>query len=430
MKKTAEVFLALLFSFLLVETFNVRGAAAEPLTEGWAKTYGGTGDDFGWSVIQTVDGGYAIVGYAGSYGAGNYDAYLVKTDANGNMLWNKTYGGAADDRTYSVIQTSDGGYALAGYTGSYGAGGYDVWLIKTDANGNAQWNRTYGGKDYDYAWSMIQTSDGSYAIAGYTGSGVSSYDVYFVKTDANGNMQWNKTYGGMSYDWAYCVIETNDGGYAIAGYTSSFTVSPSTEVYLVKTDPSGSMQWSKAYGVPASFAESVVQTVDGGYAIAGDTYFLGAGSNDAYLIRTDNTGSMQWSKTFGGTGRDQGWSVIQTVDGGYAIAGITDSFGAGNWDAYLVKTDASGNMLWNKTYGGTGDDRTYSVIQTSDGGYALAGYTGPYGAGGLDVWLVKVPPEVVIPEFPLNMFPMTLMTGVTLTLVLVKKKCRVSLTKI
>jgi len=362
--------------------------------QGFEETYGGTDNDFGYSVVQTIDGGYAIAGYTASYGVAGANFWLIKTDSAGTVQWNQTYGGANDDIGYSVVQTSDGGYAIAGETLSYGAGGTDVWLVKTDSTGVAQWNQTYGGTNDDYGRSVVQTSDGGYAITGWTQSyGAGSGDSWLIKTDAAGTAQWNQTYGGTSVDQGFSVIQTIDGGYAIAGYTESYG-SGGIDVWLVKTDGSGTAQWNQTYGGSSSdFGYSVVQTIDGGYAVAGTTLSYGAGSEDSWLVKTDSTGAVQWNQTYGDIMDDAGFSVVETTDGGYAIAGITNSYGAGNYDFWLVKTDGSGTAQWNQTYGGTNDDIGWSVVETGDGGYAIAGYTASYGAGGNDVWLVKTDVE-------------------------------------
>jgi hypothetical protein len=269
----------------------------------------------------------------------------VKTDANGNMQWNKTYGGTGYDYAQSVVKTGDGGYAIAGPTTSFGAGNDDFWLVKTDANGNMQWNKTYGGTGDDWAVSLIQTGDGGYALAGYTSSfGAGWYDFWLVKTNSAGTMQWNKTYGGTNADYGRSVVQTGDGGYALAGYTYSFGAGNADD-WLVKTDASGNQLWNTTYGgTSEDGAYWVVQTGDGGYALAGFTYSFGAGNRDAWLVKTESNGNMQWNKTYGGTADDEAWKLIQTGDGGYAPVGWTTSFGAGNRDAWLVKTDASGNI--------------------------------------------------------------------------------------
>jgi hypothetical protein len=353
----------------------------------FAKTYGGTMEDYGFSVQQTSDGGYIVAGATGSFVAESADIFLLKTDANGNISWAKTYGGTDDDIAYSVQQTSDGGYIVAGETNSFRAGIYDIFLIKTDANGNIQWAKTYGGTSDIYASSVQQTSDGGYIVAGGTLSfGVGG--AFLAKTDANGNIQWAKTYGGTRTDGAYSVQQTSDGGYIVAGWTWSFGAD-SADILLIKTDANGNVQWAKTYGGTGwDVARSVQQTSDGGYIVAGGTSSFGAGG-DIFLIKTDANGNIIWAKTYGGIYGDIAYSVQQTSDGGYIVAGWTRSFGAGSWNIFLIKTDANGNIIWAKTYGGIYGNIAYSVQQTSDGGYIVAGYGWSFGTGSGDIFLIK-----------------------------------------
>jgi hypothetical protein len=357
----------------------------------FCKAIGGKNDDGGVSLIQTSDGGYAITGLTKSFSAGGHDVYVVKLDASGNLRWTKTIGGPKDDRGFSLIQTSDGGYAIAGYTTSFGAGGWDVYVVKLDATGNLQWTKTIGGPYNDESQSLIQTSDGGYAIAGTTQSFGAGYpDVYVVKLDATGNLQWTRTIGGPAIEEGKSLIQTSDGGYAIAGYTTSFGAG-SGDVYLVKLDATGNLQWTKTIGGPDGYqGTSLIQTSDGGYAIAGTTGSFGPGEGDVYVVKLDANGNLQWTKTIGGPETENGHSLIQTSDGGYAIAGLTNSFGAGGWDVYVVKLNANGNLQWTKTIGGPETENGHSLIQTSDGGYAIAGYIESFGAGGLDVYVVKL----------------------------------------
>ena len=304
----------------------------------WLRTYGGTNDDGGESVQQTTDGGFIIAGCTESFGAGGADFYLIKTDDSGDTLWTKTYGGTGYDYGNFVRQTTDGGYIVVGCTKSFGTGGYDVYLVKTNNSGDTLWTRTYGGESDEWGCSIRQTTDGGYVIAGITGSlGVDTADVYLLKTNASGDTLWTRTYGGTGFDWGNSVQQTTDGGYIIAGTTSTF----------------------------------------------------GAGSDDVYLVKTNAQGDTLWTRTYGGTGEDYGNSVQQTSDGGYIIAGWTESFGAGLTDVYLIKTNASGDSLWTRTYGGTSYDEGNSVQQTKDGGYVIAGYTTSSGTGNVDVYLIK-----------------------------------------
>jgi predicted secreted protein len=354
---------------------------------GWSQAYGGTGDNEFYSLTKTTDGGYALAGYTNS--SGGYDFWLVKTDSSGTMLWNRTYGGSGEDGAFSVIQTNDGGFALAGTTTSYGVGETDAWLVKTDSSGTMQWSQAFGGTAQNAAYCLIQTSDGGYALAGTTNSsGAGGFDFWLVKTNSSGSMEWNQTYGGTGDEQANSVIQTSDGGYALAGYTNS-SGAGSYDFWLVKTDSSGNMLWNRTYGGSGDDeAECVIQTGDG-YALAGFTNSTGAGGLDFWLVKTDLNGTLLWSKTYGGADDEAANAIVQTSDGGYALAGWTGSYGAGNYDFWLVKTDSSGTMQWSKTYGGGGDDEAFSLVQTSDGGYALAGITDSYGVGIYDGFLVK-----------------------------------------
>jgi hypothetical protein len=233
-----------------------------------------------------LDGGYIIAGYTNSFGAGSYDVYLIKTDASGNAVWSRTYGGSNDDRGNGVRQTQDGGYIVAGFTTSFGAGGNDVYLIKTDAAGNATWTRTYGGSANDAGQSVQQTQESGYIVVGYTVSfGAGSHDVYLIKTDAAGNATWTRTYGGSNNDDGFSVQQTLNGGYIITGSTSSFGAG-GADVYTIKTDAAGNAAWTRTNGGPyLDSGNGVQQTTDGGYIIAGCTASYGAGSVDVYLIR-------------------------------------------------------------------------------------------------------------------------------------------------
>jgi hypothetical protein len=314
------------------------------------KTYGGTIDDVGLSARQTTDGGYIICGLTTSFGAGSRDVYLVKTDSIGDTLWTKTYGGTNDDVGESVQQTADGGYIITGYTESFGVDSIDVYLIKTNPSGDTLWTKTYGGTGLDDGYSVQQTTDGGYVIAGATGSfGPASFSVYLIKTDINGNSLWSKTFGGTDHEHGSSIHQTTDGGYIITGYTSSFGAG-NNDIYLIKTDTIGDTLWTKTFGgISSDGGSSVQQTTDGGYVMAGSTASFGAGSHDVYLIKTDANGDSLWTKTFGGIDYDDGYSVQQTTDGGFIIAGYTWSYGAGAGDICLIKTDSLGNSGCNQT---------------------------------------------------------------------------------
>jgi hypothetical protein len=380
-------------------------ASAADLAGGWSTTYGGPGDDWANSIIQTSDGGYALVGVTSPIDQSYYDSLLVRTDSAGNMQWNKTYGGTGDNELYSIVQTSDGGYALAGTTDSFGAGNLDFWLVKTDSVGNVQWNWTYGGAGIDVANSIVQTSDGGYALAGFTDSyGAGSYDFWLVKVDSAGVMQWNATYGegprgygGSGVQKAYSIIQTNDGGYALTGYFNYPVRIPNRVFWLVKTDLSGREQWNQTYVYLQNnldIAYSVVQASDGGYALAGCPENPYDGT--ALLVKTDSNGNMTWSQTIAPGGIcyscANARSLIQTSEGGYALAGYLWQAASGPSDgAGLIKTDSMGNIQWYRVYDGSGSvSVASSIIMTGDGGYALGGYTDAFDTrGNIDFWFIK-----------------------------------------
>jgi hypothetical protein len=353
------------------------------------RTYGGWLDDRAYSVHRTADGGFIVAGRTHSFGAGATDVYLIRTDANGDTLWTKTCGGTDDDCGLSVRQTNDGGYVIAGYTESYGVGG-DAYLIRIDTEGDTLWTRAFGGRSDDLGMSVQQTTDGGYIIAGHIfSSGAGRYDVYLVKTNASGDTLWTRAFGGTSSEEGYSVQQTTDGGYVIAGLTYSYGAGLN-DVYLIRTDVNGDTLWTRTFGgTDNDGGTSVQQTSDSGYIIAGTTESFGAGNDDVYLIKTDASGDTLWTRTFGGASNEWGYSVQQTSDGGYIMTGYTESFGAGQTDVYLVKTDAYGDTLWTKTFGGADDDCGLSVRQTSDDGYVIAGWTKSSGAGGEDFYLIK-----------------------------------------
>ncbi len=348
----------------------------------WEKTFGDTSSDYGHSVQQTIDGGYIIAGSTNSFGAVGSDVYLIKTDGNGDTQWFKTFGGANSDYGHSVQQTTDGGYIIAGYTSSFGAGSSDVYLIKTDSTGNAEWSKTFGGPGTDYGYSVQQTTDGGYIIAGT----YSYADIYLIKTDSNGETEWAKAFGGHDDDVGYSVQQTTDGGYIVAGDYGN-------KAYLLKTDSNGNEQWSQVLG--GSNGRSVQQTSDGGYIVAGDY------GSKAYLVKTDSDGNELWNQSFSGMYEAYGKSAQQTTDGGYIVAGHTQ-LKYGKDDIYLIKTDDNGNELWSETFGCSSYDYGYSVQQTTDGGYIVAGQTDSYGAGSYDIYLIKTKGSNAVPDIKAN----------------------------
>lgn len=343
------------------------------------------------SIEQTTDGGYISVGATNSFGAGGFDVYLIKTSSSGNILWTKSYGGLGDENGQSVKKTSDGGFIITGYTNSFGAGNDDVILIKIDSIGNIGWTKTFGGPDNDYGHSVFQDTDNGFIISGETTSfgnfgGTSNYeDFYLIKTDSLGNLLWTKIIGGTSKDYCNTVRKTSDGGFFLIGETYSFGAGI-YDVYVTKTDSIGNVLWSKTYGGSYwDLGYSGLQTNDGGYLICGTTRSFGS-IGDLYLLKTDGIGNLLWSKTISVIGNSDGtmaWSsdtkctsIQQTIDGGYIIAGDRDTMSGPGQDIFLIKTDSIGNIIKAKIYnngGGGSLKKAYSVLQTNDGGFILSG---------------------------------------------------------
>jgi hypothetical protein len=309
----------------------------------WSKTIGGSGDDVGRSFQQTADGGTIITGYTKSSGAGEADVYLVKTDVNRNVLWSKTYGSNLIDDGASVYQTTDGGYVIVGTT-QHDQQNSDVYLIKTDAGGDALWTRTIGGDRAEGGSSVLQTTDGGYVIAGWAYPSAASFvDAYLIRTNTNGDTLWTKTFGGSGEDGGLDVHMTTDNGFVVSGYTNSFGAGP--RVYLIKVDSVGNTLWTRTLGGTYDLGYSVRQTSDGGYVVAGSSY---VGSfTSAFLLKTDAGGNLVWRRTFGGRQYDYAQSVLLAPDGGYVVTGYGSSFGDGSNDAFVIKTDADGN-LWSR----------------------------------------------------------------------------------
>jgi len=396
----------------------------------WEKMLGGSGDDEAYSVAPTEDGGFIIAGYSysndgdvtGNHGGSDY--WVVKLDSNRHLLWQKSYGGSGDDYANSVAPTEDGGFIIAGYsysndgdvTGNHGDA--DYWLVKLDASGDLIWQKSYGGSGDDYANSVAPTEDGGFIIAGYSESNdgdVSgnhgSSDYWLVKLDAIGEPIWQKSYGGSGDDYANSVAQTTDGGYIVAGTSNSIDGDVSgnhgdADYWLVKLDASGDLIWQKSYGGSGDdYANAVAQTMDGGYIVAGYSWSSDGdvsgnhGGYDYWVVKLGADGNLVWQKSLGGSYDDYAESVAPTSDGGYIVAGTSNSIDGdvsgnhGSSDYWLVKLDASGDLIWQKVMGGSHDDRANSVVQMPDGGYVVAGFwNAGFGEGGeiSDYWVVKI----------------------------------------
>ena len=307
------------------------------------KDFGGIGNDIGYSVKQTADGGLIIVGSTDSWGNGETDIWLIKTNNEGIKEWDKTFGGGEGDWGTSVQQTADNGFIILGHTLSFGNGYYDIFMIKTDSEGNEIWVKTFGGNEEDFGYSVIQTSDGGYILVGFTVSfGSGNKDVWIIKTDSQGNEEWNKTYGGSEREIGFAVEQTSDDGFIITGLTETNTFGL-YDILLIKTDINGENIWEKNIGNGNyEVGSSVKQTQDGGFIITGYTISYGNGARDIWLVKTDPVGEIEWDRTFGGIHNDGGHDVFQTNSGGFIVLGYTESSGNGQKDFKLIKTTPLG----------------------------------------------------------------------------------------
>lgn len=402
--------------------------SAQPTTIQWQKTFGGSESDVANSIQQTSDGGFIIAGHTASVDGnvsgfhGSIDYWIVKTDLTGNITWQKTLGGTADDNAQSVQQTADGGYIVAGYTlsndgdvsGNHGS--YDCWVVKLTPTGNIAWQKALGSAGDEFASSIQQTTDGGYILAGRVN--INNTDYLVMKLDPSGNLTWEKTLGGSESDQAFSIKQTSDGGYIVAGSSISNDGDVSgnhgsNDYWVVKLDAAGNLTWQKAFGGTASEeARSIQQTADGGYIVAGLTgsddgdVSGNHGGQDYWVVKLSATGNLTWQKAFGGTSDEIAQSVQQTSDGGYIIAGSSTSSrgqvsgNKGGQDYWIVKLDGTGNLLWQEAMGGTNIDQAQSIQQTAEGGYIVAGYTASNNGdvsgnhGSLDYWVVKLEPEI------------------------------------
>ena len=411
---------------ILISHFSIF-LIAQPTIQ-WQKNFGGTDSDEAKSIQQTSDGGFVVVGNTYSIDTdvidnhGLCDSWIVKMNGSGVPEWKKSFGGTGSDLSNAIQQTLDGGYIFTGWsnsidgdiTGNFGF--EDVWVVKLDNIGNIQWQKSFGGTGNDQSYDIQQTTDGGYIIAGISSSNdidVSSnngcFDYWIVKLNNSGIIQWQNSYGGSGCEYVSSIQQTNDGGYIVGGWTGS-NDGDVTENYgeydywIVKLDSSGIMQWQQSFGaLHDDQAYSIQQTTDGGYIVAGVSFITADDDEGNYwILKLDSFGVLQWQKTFGGTADDGAYSIQQTADGGYIVAGGSNSTdgdvttNSGSLDYWIVKINSSGDLIWGKSFGGTLDETPTSIQQTTDGGFIIAGWSVSNdgdltGSYGLgDYWILKL----------------------------------------
>ena len=408
-KKMVGIFICMLFiitaipaigKITIVTNSNEIDNKINPLiSDKWMKIFGGNNYENGVSAKQTSDGGYIVLG------SKNGDFWLIKTDNSGKIIWDKTFGGNDEEWPESLEITIDGGYIMLGTTRSYGAGEHDFWLVKTDSEGNKIWDKTFGNEYWDWGYEVIQTADDGYILIGTVMFNFTKCDdIWLIKIDSDGNKIWEKTFGGEYNDGGWSVKQTNDLGFIILGGINS-----NEYQWLIKTDSNGNMQWDKIYNRPGILSR-IEKTTDGNFILLGHLYNEKT-KFDIWMVKTDCYGEIIWEKTYDYTWGDTGLSLQQTKDGGYIILGwICDSQIS---DALLIKTDSNGVEIWRKTYGGLRGDYARTVQQTNDGGYIITGDYTKF-LKRTDLWLIKtdengdapnVPSKNIIKQRGLILFP-------------------------
>ncbi|OGF58631.1 MAG: hypothetical protein A2Y62_02570 [Candidatus Fischerbacteria bacterium RBG_13_37_8] len=354
--------------FIMICILWAPGEAFAQLT--WAHTYGGNNIEIATAILQTNDSGYIAAGYTNSFSAGSYDVWIFKLDASGAIVWQKTFGGSDADYAYSIQQTNDNCYIIAATTLSFGVSKLSTWVLKIDSAGNIIWQKIYSGSIIFAAKSIQQTSDDGYILAGYAEYQMYVSDIWILKLDSSGNIIWQNIYGTQYEDYGYNIKQTSDGGFIVAGTSHNLT-------WLLKLDNTGNVSWQRRFSFsPLNSLSEIIETNDGGYIATGFYNGTYSKNDDIWIVKLTCVGMIEWEKIFGGTGSDYGTSILQTINGEYIVAGSASSFGAGGYDICIMKIDQSGSIIWQKTYGWSSFENAYSIQETNDSGFVIAGRTG------------------------------------------------------
>ncbi len=359
----------------------------------WEKPFGGDENDIALDVTTTKDGGYVVVGESRSFGEGKTDVVAIKLSKDGDIVWQKDFGGKQRDEPRAVAESGDGSLFIAGVTKSFTErGDANFYVIKTDAKGNQLWQKLYGGESKDEAYALLALKDGGVLVAGSTKSfGSGSYDGYVLRLDANGKVLWDKTYGGKRAEHIYDIAASGDGGFFLVGSTES-SGQGEADSYLVKIDANGNEQWFETFGESKSDAfHTVVATADGGCYAAGKTRSYDSKKTDLDIFRLNKNGRVIWHKIIGFKNHEHANDLVLT-NRGVLVAGMTKSLGHGRADFYLLEFDEKGNILWGNMYGGDKYDIAHGVVAGKDGGFLVVGESESYG-GESDFYMIKLKRE-------------------------------------
>ncbi len=359
----------------------------------WETTFGGEAYDRGHCIIQVCDGCLIIAGETESFGNGNNDVYIVKADREGELVWFKTFGYHNGEAAYAVSECEDAGLIITGVTSTFEPYYNELYLIRTDPDGNLIWEKAIGGEEEEIGYAVFESMDSCFVAAGVRG--FSDPVVYLVKTDRNGEVLWEQTLAGGT---GRAALETTDGGIIIAGHTGNWG-GGDRDILIIKTDRDGTQEWLRTFPCDGdNRAYAIAETADGGFIISGyNDVGSGVGRDDIYLLKVDGNGNQLWDYEHGESNDDRGYSVIQTDDGGFAVCGETYSFDVDHSDVYVVKTDQYGRLQWEKTFGGYHFDGGTCLIEAANGDLVATGTTMSYGAGLIDVYLINIEAQTADP---------------------------------
>lgn len=381
----------------------------------WNQTFGGELQDTGKSIIKCSSGGYALVGWTNSSGKGDYDIFLLRIASDGSFLWNKTFGDIEEDKGFQIINCQSGGFVIVStFTNTTVAiANSDLLVTRLADDGTVLWNQSYIGPEQstshwvgDLGRSIVECTNGDLVIAGATI--INDYDYWLLRLDSNGNKVWNRTFDNGLTERCYTphsLVQCQDGGFAIVGYTTLNT----NHVWLLRTDPFGHELWNQTYGDDLGFQrpEGLVACADGGFGIIANTHTFGAGGSDAWVIRTDDTGNQLWNQTYGGIEDDTGSYIFTMPDNGFTIAGTTHSFDIGNGDAWLLRVDSSGNIFWNYTLGDTNGNNAAAFVYEGNDVFTVVGTTLFFEEAFSGVWVFKAKIAPISTTSPPTTTPIT-----------------------
>jgi predicted secreted protein len=396
--RSAVACLAICIAMSVASSLSAAGPTAG--RSSWTKTFGGKANDRPYSIEQTADGGFVVAAETESYGGGKRDFWVLQLDPAGELRWQNTYGGRDNDWALKAVQLSDKGYLVGGVTESLDNRSH-IWILNLDGTGAVRWQNAYGEKESETGEGpeFLQVApDGASVVGAWGGttgeperSTRTSMRVFGL--DASGNPLWQSFFNPSLHNVLSAVQSTSDGGCVVAGQAATGTRG-NEKLVILRLNPKGNLLWKVSYGgAKTDQASSIQQTEDGGFIVAGTTTSFGAGGSDIWLLKLDAKGNVVWQEALGGKEADTGASVRQTADRGYVVAGTTESFDSQKQDVLLIKVSATGELLWQRAFGGKGNDGASAIVPTADHGFALAAETQSFGEGKADIWILKLDPN-------------------------------------